>query len=287
MATNGTGRLRVIIVEGDELTRLRLRALLASIEAFEALEDASTAQQAEHAIADARPDVVLLDLDIAGVATIRSLRAADSPCVIAMTAHPERALPALELEAVDYLLKPAKRERLAIGLARARRRIAERRIAELALEIVGTAAALRGGAPAFSGGVAHYPDQLTIRVRRRIFALPVADISWIEGANQYSRVHAKGGEYLLSRSLTSLECELDPAQFFRIHRSAIVNAAFVEEVTSRGDGRYNVYLRGGAALPLGHSRRETLRRLLGGIEASKGRRYAGEAVRVAPVTSCG
>ena len=102
-----------------------------------------------------------------------------------------------------------------------------------------------------------------------MFALPVEDIAWIEGASQYSRVHAKGGEYLLSRSLASLECELDPARFFRIHRSAIVNAAYVREVMSRGDGRYNVYLRGGEALPLGRARRDMLYRLLGGIHAKK------------------
>ena len=86
------------------------------------------------------------------------------------------------------------------------------------------------------------------------------------GASQYSRVHAKSGEFLLSRSLASLECELDPARFFRIHRSAIVNAAHVREVMSRGDGRYNVYLHGGEALPLGRGRRDTLHRLLGGMK---------------------
>ena len=106
---------------------------------------------------------------------------------------------------------------------------------------------------------------MTIRVRRRMFSLEVSDISWIQGASQYSRVHTKNGEYLLSRTLASLECELDPRRFFRIHRSAIVNAAYVREVMSRGDGRYNVYLQGGQALPLGRGRRETLHRLLGGV----------------------
>ena len=115
------------------------------------------------------------------------------------------------------------------------------------------------------GSTSRYADQMTIRVRRRMFSLPVSDISWIEGASQYSRVHAKTGDYLLSRSLASLECELDPAQFFRIHRSAIVNAAYVREVMSRGDGRYNVYLQGGEALPLGRARREMLQKLLGGV----------------------
>jgi two-component system, LytTR family, response regulator len=269
MATNGNNPLRMVIIDGDEAMRRRLRALLESIETVEILGEASTAPQAARSIEALRPDLVLLDVDVQGVAGIEALRTADAPCLVAMTAHPERALPAFELEVVDYLVKPVLRERLVTSLARARRRRAERRIAELALEIAGTAAAIRGPPPAAAETGSRFPDQMTIRVRRRMFALPVADISWIEGASQYSRVHAKGGEYLLSRSLSSLECELDPTRFFRIHRSAIVNSAYVREVMSRGDGRYNVYLQGGEALPLGRARRDLLHRLLGGIHARK------------------
>jgi len=269
MATNGTNRLRMVIVDGDEMMRRRLRALLESIEPVELLGEASTAPQAARCIEALRPDLVLLDVDLQGAAGIEALRTADAPCLVAMTAHPERALPAFELEAVDYLVKPVQRERLVTSLARARRRRAERRIAELALEIAGTAAAIHGPAPVIADVGSRFPDQMTIRVRRRMFALPMEDIAWIEGASQYSRVHAKGGEYLLSRSLSSLECELDPTRFFRIHRSAIVNSAYVREVMSRGDGRYNVYLQGGEALPLGRARREMLHRLLGGIHAKK------------------
>ncbi len=269
MTANGTQRLRVVVVDGDEGARRRLRVLLESIESFAAIEEAASAPQAARRIEALRPDVVLLDVDLPGAAGIEALRAAGAPCLVAMTAHPERALPAFELEAVDYLAKPVQRERLVTSLARARRRLAERRIAELALEIACAAAAIHGPPAAAMGGTSRFPDQMTIRVRRRMFALPVADIAWIEGASQYSRVHAKGGEYLLSRSLSSLECELDPARFFRIHRSAIVNSAYVREVMSRGDGRYNVYLQGGEALPLGRARRDMLHRLLGGIHAKK------------------
>lgn len=269
MTTNGTNRLRMVIVDGDEGIRCRLRALLESIEPVELLGEASTAPQAARSIEALRPDLVLLDVDLQGVAGIEALRTTDAPCLVAMTAHPERTLPAFELEAVDYLVKPVQRERLVTSLARARRRRAERRIAELALEIAGTAAAIHGPSAAAAEAGSRFPDQMTIRVRRRMFALPVADIAWIEGASQYSRVHAKGGEYLLSRSLSSLECELDPTRFFRIHRSAIVNSAYVREVMSRGDGRYNVYLQGGEALPLGRARRDMLHRLLGGIHAKK------------------
>jgi two-component system, LytTR family, response regulator len=268
MTTNDAGRLRVVIVDADETARRKLRLLLESVEDLESVDEAASALQAGRAIAEARPDIVFLDIDMPGAAGIEPLRAMDPPCLAVVTAHPEIALPAFELEAVDYLVRPLQRERIATCIGRMRKRLAERRIAELALEIASAAAAIRGIAPALPGGLAsRYPDQMTIRVRRRMFALPVADISWIEGASQYSRVHAKGGEYLLSRSLASLECELDPARFFRIHRSAIVNAAYVREVMSRGDGRYNVYLQGGEALPLGRARRETLHRLLGGLRS--------------------
>ena len=269
MAVNGAGRLRVIIVDGDETERRRLRALLESIDVLQSVNEAASAPQAARTIDALAPDLVLLDIDLQGAAAIAALRAGDAPCLVVMTARPEHTLPACELEAVDYLTKPVTRERLVTALQRARRRLAERRIAELALEIAGTAAVIRDTAAA-GASPSRFPDQMTIRVRRRMFALPVADITWIEGASQYSRVHARSGEFLLSRSLSSLESELDPAQFFRIHRSAIVNSAYVREVMSRGDGRYNVYLHGGEALPLGRGRREALYRLLGGISAGKG-----------------
>ena len=191
------------------------------------------------------------------------------PYVIFVTAHPEFALPAFEVQAADYLVKPVQRQRFAGSVMRAKQRIAERRVAGLARQIAGAVGTGNGHAePAGNGAAApaqRYADQMTIRVRRRMFALEVSDISWIQGASQYSRVHTKNGEYLLSRTLASLECELDPKRFFRIHRSAIVNAAHVREVRSSGDGRYNIYLHGGQALPMGRARREILEKLLSGI----------------------
>jgi two-component system LytT family response regulator len=171
------------------------------------------------------------------------------------------------VHAADYLVKPVQRQRFAGSVLRAKQRIAERRVAGLARQIAGAVGG--NGASAAHADVPppgqKYADQMTIRVRRRMFSLEVSDISWIQGASQYSRVHTKSGEYLLSRTLASLECELDPRKFFRIHRSAIVNAAHVREVRSSGDGRYNIYLHGGQALPLGRARREILERLLSGI----------------------
>ena len=271
MADNGAKRVRALIVDDEELGRRMLRALLAPDEEVQIVGEAASSSEARRKIAEQQPDLVFMDIEMPGGSGIDLLYTLGDPApyVIFVTAHPEFALPAFEVQAVDYLVKPVQRERFLGSVTRAKQRIAERRVAGLAREIVGAVGANGNGAAGKSvpmpASSARYADQMTIRVRRRMFSLDVSDISWIQGASQYSRVHTKNGEYLLSRTLASLECELDPRKFFRIHRSAIVNAAHVREVRSSGDGRYNIYLHGGQALPMGRARREILEKLLSGI----------------------
>lgn len=268
MATNGTNKVRALIVDDEELGRGVLRALLASEDDVEVVGEAASASEARRKISEQRPDLVFMDIEIPGGSGIEVVQQIEEPLpyVIFVTAHPEFALPAFELQAMDYLVKPVQRPRFAGSILRARQRIAERRVAGLALQIMGAAGGMNGERAADAvAPQAKYANQMTIRIRRRMFSLEVSDISWIQGASQYSRVHTKSGEYLLSRTLASLECELDPKRFFRIHRSAIVNAAHVREVRSSGDGRYNIYLHGGQALPMGRARREILEKLLSGI----------------------
>lgn len=250
-----------------------LRSLLASDEDVQVVGEAASAAEARRKITEHQPDLVFMDVEMPGGNGIDVLQDIDEPVpyIILVTAHPEFALPAFEVQVSDYLVKPVQRQRFLGSVMRAKQRIAERRVAGLAREIAGAVGTNgRGNGEAAARG-AHappaekYADQMTIRVRRRMFSLEVSDISWIQGASQYSRVHTKNGEYLLSRTLASLECELDPRRFFRIHRSAIVNASHVREVRSSGDGRYNIYLHGGQALPMGRARREILEKLLSGI----------------------
>jgi two-component system, LytTR family, response regulator len=270
MADNGTPRVRALIVDDEELGRRMLRSLLAADDDVQVVGEAATAAEARRKITEHQPDLVFMDVEMPGGNGIEVLQDIDEPIpyVILVTAHPEFALPAFEAQVSDYLVKPVQRERFLGSVMRAKQRIAERRVAGLARQIVGAVGTNGSGE---AQGAAHgppaerYADQMTIRVRRRMFSLEVSDISWIQGASQYSRVHTKTGEYLLSRTLASLECELDPRRFFRIHRSAIVNASHVREVRSSGDGRYNIYLHGGQALPMGRARREILEKLLSGI----------------------
>ena len=267
MADNGTNRVRALIVDDEELGRRMLRSLLASDDDVQVVGEAASASEARRKISEHQPDLVFMDIEMPGGSGLEVLQdlAEPAPYVIFVTAHPEFALPAFEAQAADYLVKPVQRERFIGSVIRAKKRIAEHRVAGLARQIAGAVGVNGSAKPHAELPAQKYADQMTIRVRRRMFALEVSDISWIQGASQYSRVHTKNGEYLLSRTLASLECELDPRRFFRIHRSAIVNAAHVREVRSSGDGRYNIYLHGGQALPMGRARREILEKLLSGI----------------------
>jgi two-component system LytT family response regulator len=261
MAENGTSGVRTLLVDDEELGRRMLRSLLSTDDDIQVVGEAASASEARRQIADLKPDLLLLDIEMPGGSGIDLLQEIGEPLpyVIFVTAHPEFALPAFEVQAADYLVKPVQRQRFIGSVLRAKQRIAERRVAGTA-----RAATLE---PALER---KYTDQMTIRVRRRMFSLEVSEISWIQGASQYSRVHTRNGEYLLSRTLASLSGDLDPRKFFRIHRSAIVNAAHVREVRSNGDGRYNIYLHDGQALPMGRARREILQRLLSGIGSREG-----------------
>ena len=267
MADNGTNRVRALIVDDEELGRRMLRSLLAADDEVQVIGEAASAIEARRQIAEQQPDLVFLDIEMPGGNGIDLLQQIGEPhpYVIFVTAHPQFALPAFEVQAADYLVKPVQRQRFLGSVMRAKARIAERRVAGLARQIVGAVGTNGNGHSESAPPARKYTEQMTIRVRRRMFALEVNDISWIQGASQYSRVHTKDGEYLLSRTLHSLEGELDPRKFFRIHRSAIVNAAHVREVRSGGDGRYSIHLDGGLTLPMGLARREILEKLLSGI----------------------
>ena len=258
--------LRTLLVDGDAYSRRLLRLVLSSFPEIDIVGEARSASSAGLMLESLRPDLVFVDValpDGNGLEVLRNAR--ERPCLVFTTADSAFALSAIELEAVDYLVKPLQRNRIAESLARAKQRILLRNVAGLAAQIAEQAAGFGDLGHTKNGAEPRYPERMVIRVRRRLVSLDVGDIDWIEGASQYCRLHTQQGEFLLSRPLGSIECELDPDRFFRIHRSAIVNAASVGEVRSGGDGRYEVHLRGGEALPLGRQRRGVLDKLLSGL----------------------
>jgi two-component system LytT family response regulator len=196
-------------------------------------------------------DLVFLDVQMPGMGGLdvaRQLASGSGPAVIFVTAYDCYALPAFEVHAVDYLLKPFDRLRFRKALAWAR--IAIRRD--------------RGQTPALIPSELPKPLQrLTIKTAGRVFFLNTQDIDWVDAAGNYLRLHAGAVVHLLRETMNNLESRLDPECFWRIHRSTLVNVERIRELQALFHGDYVVILRDGTELTLSRTYRRQLPGLFG------------------------
>jgi two-component system response regulator AlgR len=201
--------MRVLLVDDEAPARARLKDLIADLAAtlpVEVAGEAATGREALVAVCALKPDVVLLDIrmpDIDGIETAEHLlKLEQPPAVIFTTAYDGYALRAFEVNAIDYLLKPVREERLAAALQKARALTAHR------LEALKAAAG-------------HARTHLAITDRGRIILVPLPEVIYLKAELKYVTVRTAAKEYLLEESLTRLEQEFS-GRFVRIHRNCLV-----------------------------------------------------------------
>lgn len=198
-------KLKVLVVDDEALARLRLRTLLEDCTepAATVAVEAANAVQAMTALQREKFDVVLLDIRMPGVDGMTLARTLSTlpqpPAVVFVTAHSEHAVHAFELEAVDYLTKPVRLERLQQALQKVER----------------LAQAVKGLQPDLMG------EHLVIQDRGRTERVPLADVLYLKAELKYITVRTATRSYILDGSLSELE-ERHTAQFMRIHRNALI-----------------------------------------------------------------
>jgi len=252
-AVSGAALLRVLVVDDERLGRKRLLDLLDREAGTVVVGAAENGREAVELIRSERPDLVLLDVqmpDISGLDVVREVGAAAMPITVFVTAYDQHALQAFELAALDYLLKPFDDERFAASLARAREAVRLRGLGELGPDL----------SPLLAGGVEApgYPERITVEVRGQRRFVPVAEIDYVTADGPYAVLHTGGRRYVVREQMSALEAQLDPALFFRIHRSAIVRLARVEMMVVGSGGDYTVRLHGGTELRVARGRRDQL-----------------------------
>jgi two-component system, LytTR family, response regulator len=246
--------LRLLIVDDEAPARDRLRRLLAGVEDVDVVGEAADGLQAVDMIGQQAPDVVLLDVQMPGLDGFGVIQALEAPpAIIFVTAYDEYALRAFEVHALDYLLKPFSRERLAAALDRAREALAGEQ------DLAGRLAPLVEGLAAEG----RYLLRLAVRDRDHIRLLSVEEVDWIGIEEEQVVVHVGEQAYPIRRTLAELEAGLDPARFFRAHRSAIVNLDRVREIVPWFKGSHILRLTTGAEVDLSRSRARALRQMLG------------------------
>ena len=238
------GPVSVLVVDDEAPARERLVRLAGEIGA-RVVGEAANGREALERAAEFRPDVVLLDVrmpEMDGIETARHMALLPAPpAVVFTTAYDEYALAAFDAQAIGYLLKPVRRDKLEAALATARR------LARPALAPLGASAKR---------------SHFAVRARDQLRLIPVGEVLACVADQKYVTLHHRGGTDLIEESLRSIEDEFG-AEFVRVHRSALAAVRHVAAVDRDAEGRYHIRLRD-STLSLEVSRRlagDLLRRL--------------------------
>ncbi|MBX3483715.1 LytTR family DNA-binding domain-containing protein [Phenylobacterium sp.] len=257
--------LRVALVDDEPPALRRLRLAIEKAPDAEVVGQAGNGEEALALIAKGGIDVVLLDIRMPGLSGLDLARATDpdrAPVFIFVTAFSRFATDAFELAAVDYLLKPVEFDRLHAALERARKtlqsRAARSRIAELE-EVVAALRAAEAEPAAPSG----FAEEIWVPDRGDRLRLPVNLIDWVEAERDYVRIHSRGRSFLVRKAIRKLQAELDPADFLRVHRGALVRRDRIVRLARRPGGPSAVVLQSGAEVPVARRQAAQVRKIVG------------------------
>jgi two-component system, LytTR family, response regulator len=244
-------KLRVMIVDDEPLARRRLEKILKVQPDVKVVAVARHGREALDTIEAARPNLLLLDVRMPGIDgfdLLENIPASITPAVVFVTAFDSYALQAFSVHAVDYVLKPVAPERLGVALDQARRDIASRdvhnKFAELQRLTVELREQARTGQPPFD-------KEVWVRQRSELIRIATDQIDWIEAEKDYVRIHAGDRSYLHRGLIGALEDRLDPAEFMRVHRSAIVRLDRIRAISRSRLGTLDIQLIPGASVRVG------------------------------------
>jgi two-component system LytT family response regulator len=268
--------IRVLIVDDEPLAREGLRKLCERDPEIEVVGECADGRAAVAAIEQIEPDLLLLDIQMPNMDGFEVLGAVGPdrmPQVIFVTAYDQFALRAFDVHALDYLLKPFSDKRFFDAIARAKQAIQQAGQSDLRARLLALLEAVgieekAIGEPSHAGTKARtakppVASRIAVKERGRVVLVRADDIDWIEAADYCAKLHVRERAYVIRESMKSLAARLDPARFFAVSRSAIVNLDRVREIQSFARGSHIVILNDGTRVTLSRARREVLERRLG------------------------
>ncbi|MFB6278501.1 MAG: LytR/AlgR family response regulator transcription factor [Salinibacter sp.] len=266
MTVDNTASIRALVVDDEPLARERLHELLHETPGVTVVGDAEDGPEAVDAIRDESPDLVFLDVQMpgmSGIDVIEEVGQAEMPVTVFVTAYDQYAIKAFDLAAVDYLLKPFDDERFEEALRRAREHIEsqEDAIPDRLLRL------LRERDPSLlddaESDEESYLERIAVQGRGKARIVPVDDVTHITADGSYAELHTDDDTYVIRERMKTLAARLDPDDFVRVHRSAIVRLDEIELVLRGGGGDYAVRLKEGARVSVSRSRVDELQDRLG------------------------
>jgi two-component system, LytTR family, response regulator len=249
--------IRTLIIDDEPLPRERIRTLLAEHRDIEVIKECRDGQEAVNTILAERPDLVFLDIqmpELDGFEVIKAISPIYLPAIIFVTAFDAHAIRAFEVNAIDYLLKPINAARFGKAVLRAIERLNQSTETVPGRKLLEFIKQLR---------TEHqYTTRFVVRSGSKLSFVRSCDVDWIDAADNYVRLHVLGREHLVRDTLKSVETQLNPDVFIRVHRSVIINLDRVESVEPYTHGEYVVTMKDGVKLTTSRSYSERLRTLL-------------------------
>jgi two-component system LytT family response regulator len=255
--------IRVLIADDEALARDRIADLLEHETNVQIVGTASTGLEAIDAIRTLNPDLVFLDVQMpgrTGLEVVDDVGAEKMPATIFVTAFDKFALNAFDRAAVDYLVKPFDDERFAQAFRRARKMIELEEVQEVTQRLLSL---LHEPPATTSPPKRDYLERISVEQRGQVRVVPVDKVDYITADGPYAELHVGDRVFAIRERMQTLDDRLDPAVFFRIHRSAIVRLDRIDTLLRHPGGDYGVRLKNGTELSLSRGRRDELEEKLG------------------------
>ncbi|MBU0914094.1 MAG: LytTR family DNA-binding domain-containing protein [Gammaproteobacteria bacterium] len=266
--------LKVIVVDDEPLARRGMLVRLADFPELTIVAECSNGEEAVAAIREHQPDAVFLDVEMPGLdgfGVLKQLQQLqiDLPYVVFVTAYDHYALNAFEVQALDYVLKPVEKERLAAAVAKLTKNFEAKDNQRHKGQLAAVVAQLTGektdqilqrldqSQPVMNE---RFPEAISIKDSGEITRVPVSAIDWVDAAGDYMCIHTRDGQtHILRRTMKELEQELDPKLFVRVHRSAIVNVNTIAKLQMLANGEHQLMLTNGQAVKVSRSYKDRVK----------------------------
>ena len=250
-----TAPIKAIIIDDEPLARIIVKEYLQFYPAISILQECGDGFEGIKAIQQHRPDIIFLDVQMPKINGFEMLELVeDPPAVIFTTAFDEYAIKAFESHAVDYLLKPFNKERFDKAISK----WLDQHATRPAEPISATEALLETAAQSPT-----QQQRIVVKTGGKIKIIPLEDIHYLEAADDYVKIHTKGGAFLKNRTMSFFEKALDPAQFVRTHRSYILNVQQVTRIDPYEKDSHLCILQSGASVPVSKAGYVKLKSVLG------------------------
>ena len=242
--------IHTVLVDDEEPARLVLREFLAAHENIAIVAECANGFEAVKAITECKPDLVILDIQMPKLNGFEVLELVDRPpAVIFATAFNQYAIKAFEVHAVDYLLKPFSKERLAEALEQANEHLKRKPVP---IQTLAAAAGMRS-TPL---------ERILVKDGSKVHVIPVDRIDYIQAQDDYVAIRSDGKSHLKQERMAELEKELDPNKFVRVHRSSILNLERISRIELYAKDSRMAILKDGTKLLISRAGYDKLKGLL-------------------------